>query len=161
VVVAELAAAPTEEFDGLAGKAVGESEDFLDVVRGDVNGGALEGVLDGGGGGGGDEVTERFDVGRKVGDVLEGREIGALGKWRRRRRRRKWVASLSASSRAFFHGQTLTNKNNQPTQFQDLEQSSNVVYSLSSYFSGFCLWKIILIIIYYYFFILYSFLSKC
>jgi len=111
----ELAAAPPEEFDGLAWKAVGESEDFLDVVRGDDDCGAFEGVLDGGGGGSGNEVTEGFDVGRKIGDVLEGREIGALGEWRRRRRRRKRVASLSASSRAFFHGETLT-RNNEHTQ---------------------------------------------
>ena len=77
-----MAAAPAEEFDGLAGEAVGEFEDFFDVVGGDGDGGGLEGVFDGGGGGGGDEMAEGFDVGREVGDVLERREgLGLLGDW--------------------------------------------------------------------------------
>ena len=103
VVVVEVAAAPAEEFDGLAREAVGEFEDFFDVVRDDGDGGGLEGVLDGGGGGGGDEVAEGFDVRREIGDVLERREgLGLLGDWRRRRRRRR-VCSLSATTRAFYH----------------------------------------------------------
>ena len=90
MVVVEVAAAPAEEFDGLAREAVGEFEDFFDVVRDDGDGGGLEGVLDGGGGGGGDEVAEGFDVRREIGDVLERREgLGLLGDWRRRRRRRR------------------------------------------------------------------------
>jgi len=131
VVVAEVAAAPPEEFDGLAWKAVGEFEDFLDVLRGNGGIGALEGVLDGSGGGGGDEVTERFDVGRKVGNVLEGREIGALGKWRRRGRRTKRVPSLSSSSRAFFHGETLKRRINQ--------HSSTVKNKILMFFLLYCI----------------------